>query len=230
MSSSVVAYLVGAGTTLAAQTVLQLYVVPSVEARKRREARFEENVKELGDLLSGAVTDAAWTATSSMTVNAATITTAAAHRDELTEGQVEVHRRFVMEGRDDEAAYVALIQGRVRLLTDRIVDHSPDAPELRGFRETARRLVSSPPTSALIASFDALTVKISAEQAHESWTAERDQLTALINETAKLSARKRPPRISHSRALGLKIKRSEPVAKVGRWRASRAVAREGATQ
>jgi hypothetical protein len=47
-----VPYLVGAATALAVQLVVQLYIVPRVETRKRREDRWERNVLELGELLT----------------------------------------------------------------------------------------------------------------------------------------------------------------------------------
>lgn len=51
--------LVGAALALAAQALLQLVIVPHVEARKRREDRWEKHVLELGELLSGELGTAA---------------------------------------------------------------------------------------------------------------------------------------------------------------------------
>lgn len=45
-------YLIGAATTLIVQLVIQFFVVPRVDTRKRREDRFERNVLELGALLT----------------------------------------------------------------------------------------------------------------------------------------------------------------------------------
>ena len=52
---TLVPYLAGAATALAVQAAIQLYVVPRVETRKRREDRFERNVLELGELLTSEV-------------------------------------------------------------------------------------------------------------------------------------------------------------------------------
>jgi hypothetical protein len=52
-------YLVGAASAFVVQFLIQVYVVPLVETRKRRLERWEKDVLDLGDLLSGRVRDAA---------------------------------------------------------------------------------------------------------------------------------------------------------------------------
>lgn len=47
--------LAGAVFALAAQALLQLVIVPRVDTRKRREDRWERDVRELGELLTGEV-------------------------------------------------------------------------------------------------------------------------------------------------------------------------------
>ena len=44
--------LVGSGATLVATTFVQLWVVPRVETRKRRDDRWERDVRDLGELLA----------------------------------------------------------------------------------------------------------------------------------------------------------------------------------
>jgi hypothetical protein len=51
--------LVGAGLALISQTRVQLSVVPRVEARKRREDRWERDVLLLGELLTSELPDRA---------------------------------------------------------------------------------------------------------------------------------------------------------------------------
>jgi hypothetical protein len=48
-------YLIGAATTLVVQIVLQFYVTPRVDTRRRRAERFEHDVLELGELLTSEV-------------------------------------------------------------------------------------------------------------------------------------------------------------------------------
>ena len=48
----IVTVLIGAAAALAVQWVIQTYFVPKVESRKRREDRWERDVRELGDLLT----------------------------------------------------------------------------------------------------------------------------------------------------------------------------------
>lgn len=52
MSALVLGAALGAVLTLAVQVVVQFYVVPRVESRKRQEDRWERDVRELGELLT----------------------------------------------------------------------------------------------------------------------------------------------------------------------------------
>jgi hypothetical protein len=52
-------YLAGAASAFVVQFLIQVYVAPLVETRKRRLERWEKDVLDLGDLLSGTVRDAA---------------------------------------------------------------------------------------------------------------------------------------------------------------------------
>ncbi len=52
-------YLVGAASTFVVQLLIQVYVVPLVETRKRRLERWEKDVLDLGELMSGVISDSA---------------------------------------------------------------------------------------------------------------------------------------------------------------------------
>ncbi len=52
-------YLAGAASAFVVQFLIQVYVVPLVETRRRRLERWEKDVLDLGELLSGTVSDAA---------------------------------------------------------------------------------------------------------------------------------------------------------------------------
>jgi hypothetical protein len=52
-------YLAGAASAFVVQFLIQVYVVPLVETRRRRLERWEKDVLDLGELLSGTVGDAA---------------------------------------------------------------------------------------------------------------------------------------------------------------------------
>jgi len=52
-------YLAGAASAFVVQILIQVYVVPLVETRKRRLERWEKDVLDLGELLSDRVSDAA---------------------------------------------------------------------------------------------------------------------------------------------------------------------------
>ena len=55
----IAAVLVGAAAALVAQWVVQIHIVPHVEKRKRREDRWERDVRELGELLAMRLPDLA---------------------------------------------------------------------------------------------------------------------------------------------------------------------------
>jgi len=52
-------YLLGAASAFAVQFLIEIYVVPRVDTRKRREERWEKDVLDLGELLSTSVQEVA---------------------------------------------------------------------------------------------------------------------------------------------------------------------------
>lgn len=114
--ADVVPYLLGAGTTLVAQTVLQLYVVPTSDLRKRREDRWEQALVDLGDFLAQ---DA-----SSLGARAMNATT------ELAAGLPEA---TVDDTTAAMRAFRLVVNGRVRMLADRVISLAPEHPSIRAF-------------------------------------------------------------------------------------------------
>jgi hypothetical protein len=120
--ADVSAFLVGAGATLTAQVVLQVYVIPRVEVRKRREDRWEKAVVEFGDLLSGDLNRSEIRAVSDLFRYCV-----ARHGDDRP-----LEERYAAVA-DSMWTYRQLVDGRLRILADRIIGLDAEAPALRRF-------------------------------------------------------------------------------------------------
>lgn len=109
-------YLLGAGTTLIVQAVLQLYVVPASDLRGRREDRWEQAVVDLADRL---------------TEEAARLAGAALRRS------CDAASDFAQGDRDAAVRSVRDLQHfadyRVRVLADRIISPAPEDSQIRDF-------------------------------------------------------------------------------------------------
>lgn len=135
-----VTFLVGAATTLAVQWMVQVYIVPGVETRKRREDRWERNVLDLGELLTTQVkrhADDAYLRQSTYRF-----------LDRDLAGVSDIDQTRVERERDAEGtkAYQAtgafhdLVNSRVQWLVDRIESYTdPKPPIVVDFKSAARR-------------------------------------------------------------------------------------------
>jgi hypothetical protein len=117
-----VTFLLGAATTL----FVQVYVVPRVETRKRREDRWERNVLELGDLLTTRLARRA----------EKTYVAQAVFRDMMQlESEPGLDQRKIAQSREQQTrdaqqamtAYSDLLRTRVNLLIGRIEKIAPEA-------------------------------------------------------------------------------------------------------
>lgn len=123
---------VGAVLAMAAQAVVQLRIVPRVEARKRREDRWEKDVLALGELLTAELPDRANDARSAQYV----LQGVSADLD--ARGVEPAHRREVERELREEAnrcvkSYKALARTRVQWLVNRIVGIAPQHVEVEKF-------------------------------------------------------------------------------------------------
>lgn len=210
----------GVLTAFLAQSVVQLYVVPRAEQRKRREQRWEQNVIELADLLAGDLTRLAGEAASEVRVYVAVV----GSMDERERAEKDsVLRDWASVAREKQRAYDAMVRGRLELLLDRVVAFSPDAEQLTAVRRHAAIFrLRALGTSRYQYELD----EADADEVDQAWDAEAMAREGLISEAARLSAGRRPPRPGAARALRLRVKRSRPVAAVGRGRARRQAARD----
>lgn len=122
--------LLGALLTLLAQAVLQLRIIPRVEARKRREDRWEKDVRALGELLTGEVPEAARVAY--VAARAVWSTHYALHHPRVLPNKVDELNLLLHEQRDavteTRQAVIDLAHVRVGWLVRRTVAIDPDAP------------------------------------------------------------------------------------------------------
>jgi hypothetical protein len=124
--------LVGAGLTMAAQAVIQLRVVPRVEARKRREDRWERDVLALGELLTAELPDRANDARSAQRVLQGVSADLGARGVE-PDHKREVERELTEEANRCVKSYKALARTRVEWLLNRIVGIAPQHVEIEKF-------------------------------------------------------------------------------------------------
>lgn len=189
--TTIVTVLIGASAALAAQLVIQLYVVPRVETRKRREDRWEQDVRELSDLLTTQLGERA-------------------HDAHVGQGLVLLLRqlendpgldqRKLAQSREEKAqaaqqatrAFEDLLSTRIKLLTSRIEKFDPKAREIKKFHQAwmyyrARTIIAqdrvedNPGTEA---------------ELDEAWDKERTARKALIEQVELLESLRHPPRAS----------------------------------
>ena len=129
--SILVPYLIGAAITLVVQAVIQLYVVPRVETRKRRQDRFERNVLDLGELLTTLVGERAQAAQVEQSVYRALV-------QRQRENDPSIDQARLAQGLPERAAtaravtreFTGLVRERVVWLTERVTAFMPDANEI----------------------------------------------------------------------------------------------------
>jgi len=179
-----VSFLVGAATALAVQLVVQFFVVPKVETRKRREDRWERNVLELGELLTTRLTDVANELHAEQLVYRTT-------QDEPSD-QYD-HALVAQQGRDADRAtwdYGGLISTQLDWLIRRVVSLSPKAQELAQLQHLAD-----------VHRAQALAVRPLHDQDNrndsefdETWEKERAARQALLDQVQLLADLPHPPR------------------------------------
>jgi hypothetical protein len=128
IANALATFLTGAATAVAAQTFIQLYVVPRVETRKRREDRWERNVLELGELLTRSLTSLANEAHAAQLVFRGV-------RDE--QGDQHDPALVARQAREAEQAtwdYSGLISTQMDWLIGRVMSPSPKAQEIAQLR------------------------------------------------------------------------------------------------
>ena len=130
--------LVTAGLTLVVLGCIQFYVVPRVEARKRREDRWEQDVLALGELLTFEFPNALSDLRKELWGEAAL--DGLAQAADVNQSRLEELKRV---GRESQNAALDAHRGldaRIEWLTDRIVSIDPGSPRLLQFKWRQLRL------------------------------------------------------------------------------------------
>jgi hypothetical protein len=190
--------------TLAVQVVIQLYVVPRVETRKRREDRWERNVLEFGDLLTTSLGDRAGEARSAQWLFRLT----RQETSKLSESdQAKIAQHLSERGRDARQAstvFVGVMRARVDWLADRIEAFGPAADEIIKFRHAWMTYqLRALRVSGWYEDEDQTDTAI-----EDGWDKESKARTELISQVKLLADLPHPPRASLRRRVHRLITRS----------------------
>jgi hypothetical protein len=171
--------------------MIQLYIVPRVEARKRREDRWERDVRELGELLTTLVSrraDEAYRAQSSVRFFKELEGVSGIDEEKLAQAQ----REEGPKAQQATEAFHDLVNTRVDWLVDGIL--SPDNPRAKIIDEfdlAARRYW----LGAMISHWPAHDPRTESNFEAE-WKQEREARRALIKKVKQLRRLPHPPRAS----------------------------------
>lgn len=130
--------LIGAALTLLTQLTVQLYVIPRVEARKRREDRWENDVLALGELLTAKLPRLAREAELELW-SMHTFHRMLDSVEDIDDARREIKQQELKKKADEAVdRYLALADIRAGWLVDRIVCINPHAKTLAGLQKRWR--------------------------------------------------------------------------------------------
>jgi hypothetical protein len=211
--STLVPYLIGAATALAVQMLIEFFVVPRVETRKRREDRFERNVLELGVLLTSLVDERAQVARLEQSVFRAM-----RQREYGPEfDQAKVARGLAERAsttRQVTSAFTEAIYSRVGWIAERVTAFMPDAEEIKAFQIATMRHGLAVLAIGGWSEDDDRTD----DAFEEGWRNERNARDELIQQVKLLANMPHPPRLPrfdllrHWRRTGRFGKKSQSVS------------------
>lgn len=192
MPTLVLGTVFGAALTLTIQLIIQFYVVPKVEARKRREERWEHNVLDLGELLTTSLGDRAQEAFLEQS--------GFRHVRQLESAVGVDHDRVarlrseqILKARQATAAFNNLAHTRVPWLVDRVASVGRASDEIVQFENAARRYrIQAIYVDDWSEDYDSRT-DITFD---EAWDQERDARRALARQVNTLLDLRHPPRAS----------------------------------
>lgn len=174
-------FVVGTATAL----LIQLYVVPRVETRKRREDRWERDVRELGDLLTTELDERAREAQVGQDL----------FRDlrqlEAKPGLAQSRERQAEEARQAAWAFEDLLSKRIKWLAARIEKIAPKAPAIVKFHAAWSWYRAQVIIAQVVRPQDDDRTDDAFE---EAWQKERDARKALLEQVELLADMRRPPR------------------------------------
>jgi hypothetical protein len=210
-------FLTGAAITLAVQLVVQLWVVPKVESRKRREDRWERNVLELGEILTTEVSRRAEGARIAQStfrfLHQLPNDTPGVDRAKLERQRQEQNRKAYLSTEE----FQDIVNTRVDWLVDRICSFEPHILVLsqlnfafRGYWVHAMGPSVPERDNRVDSAFE------------DDWNQERDARKALLEQVKRLANLPHPPRTPLRRRLMNFRQRAwrwlkGPLAQTGAW-------------
>jgi len=194
-------FLAGTATAL----VVQLYVVPDAETRKRRAQRWEEEVRQLSDVLATSLSEAATNAWAAQKL----------YREERERTSDEynpaVVRHQAKDVQDSTLAFGSVIRTQVDRLIGRVIRFNPGDEEIKRLKSLNGDYQMR---AILVPDHD----KRTDAEFEEGWGKERDAREALIKQVQVLESMSppSPPKRPHFPAAARRQK-SLPSTESGRW-------------
>lgn len=203
-------YLLGAASAFGVQYLIEIYIVPRVDSRKRREERWEKDVLDLGELLSTSAGQLAGDA------NAAQWLFQMASSGQWQEGADQLSK-LRGDAREATDRYTELIHVRASWLANRVSDFHASSDAIVKFHPAWRRYVLQ------TLNIEAIKYGEVPEADFEAyWKDDRERRSDLLSQVKALARLRHPPRASWRRqirnvrrtiAAGVKRKRPELAVK-----------------
>jgi hypothetical protein len=193
MNTLLLGAILGAASTLVVQLLVQLVVqfriVPRAEVRKRREDRWERDLRDLIELLKTSLSDRATDASAAQGLFW-DLRQLEAEPGQDRDRIAKIRGEQVWETRKATRAFTDVAHTRVGLLTDEVVAFMPAADEIAKLGFTARTYWLK---VAIASGWDENDTETEIE---ERWKQEYEARKALISQARLLADLPHPPRVS----------------------------------
>jgi len=191
--NELVPYLAGAASAFAAQFLIQVFVDPRVESRKRRDERWEKDVIDLGDLLTGPLRDAAQKVHSEqlLLLGACDFPAGTMDPPEKREMRERAISEQKQKTRDAVGAFVDLVHTRVDWMMQKVIGFRTDSKTTLPFM---RAIISY---SLIVSSIALLQAdEVSVADLEQAWSTEWEHRTEMISQVKALALQPHAPRKS----------------------------------
>jgi hypothetical protein len=190
-------YLIGAASAFAVQFLIQIYVVPRVETRKRREERWEKDVLDLGELLSTTVQEAAVKARAAQQF-VRVVNDFPLGPDDSVDERDRILAQRQADALQDTRVFNDLVHFRTDWIADRITDFQIKSDKIFAFA------LASFQYQANILSIRGSMYsyqEMAEDDFNDMWQAEWSARTGMLKEIKSLARLRHPPRASLRRQI-----------------------------
>ena len=202
-------YLLGAASAFAVQFLIEIYVVPRVDTRKRREERWEKDVLDFGELLSTSVQELAGKARGAQWM--VQLVSSGQLKPDYSDDQLDAYLAELR--RDSQQAtreFTELMSVRPDWIADRIIEFRANSDQIAEFGLAWRRYRLN------LLNIEATKYGEVPESDFEAyWDSERTLRTGLLSQVKALGRLRHPPRSSWRtqvrylrRSIAARIKRN----------------------